>query len=810
MAGPTDTTWATERADAEKSFVVGNRSLAVDSSGHLHVAYGQDHLYYATYDGSDWSLETVDYGWGTGDEQSIALDDQDHPHISYYDDTNRVLKYATFDGATWQIETIDSTSPPNSFAYTSIAIDSSGHPHISYYDSGDQALKYTRYDGSQWQTTVVDLTVFSNGKTSLALDSADHPHISYGGNSELRYAHWNGSSWEKTTIHSQNATGQYTSLALDSNDRPHIAFQDGGNANLLYAHWTGSQWTIDVIDNAITWGHNASSIVVDDSDVPHVAYNNTNTWTVNYAYLTAGGTWSIDSVYAGRVFDTSLALSSGATPHVIFVNQNTDDLEHRWWGGSSWQSETVDRGATIGNYASLAMAPTAPYTPHVSYDAAGLRYAVFDGGEWVTETISSLTTLCGTTIALEPVPPHHPQIAFFDNATSELKYARWTGGAWDIDVVDSPASSMPDIGLALAPTAPYTPHITYIGDQDIRHAVWDGGTWMTETLETGGSEWYESWSSPAIAIDSQDRPHILYHGGVFTSALRYASWTGMVWDIETVSNIGNSYTPTALDLDGLDRPHILYVASYDDEVTYAYRQSGIWSAEVIEQTVSQYVSLKLDSDDQPHASYQRYDADELIYASRDGAVWTREVVDPLGGAYVSLDLDGHDHPRIAYAEGTDLKFAWKTVVRQVPATGGTMAAYDTADFEFSSGTLTETVTITCTVLQSFGLQPDVGVLYDIEATYTSTGQPASIAPGETYTVVVHYDQADVPDLVDEAQLALYYWDDGLGDWAKEPTSVVDVVGNTITATPSHFSVWAGMGEIKTVFLPLVLNRIESR
>lgn len=87
--------WHIERVDAPKSFSeMGSRSLALDASGHPHIAYGQDHLYYAWYDGGAWHLETVDAAGGVGWYTSLALDAAGHPHISYYDSTNADLKYA--------------------------------------------------------------------------------------------------------------------------------------------------------------------------------------------------------------------------------------------------------------------------------------------------------------------------------------------------------------------------------------------------------------------------------------------------------------------------------------------------------------------------------------------------------------------------------------------------------------------------------------------------------------------------------------------------------------------------------------------
>ena len=71
---------------------------------------------------SVWHIETVDSYGKVGEDPSIALDSNDHPHISYYGNGN--LKYAYYDGSSWHIETVDSDGWGSS-----IALDSNDHPH---------------------------------------------------------------------------------------------------------------------------------------------------------------------------------------------------------------------------------------------------------------------------------------------------------------------------------------------------------------------------------------------------------------------------------------------------------------------------------------------------------------------------------------------------------------------------------------------------------------------------------------------------------------------------------------------------------
>jgi hypothetical protein len=73
-------------------------------------------------------------------------------------------------------------------AWNSLALDSNDNPHISYRDSLNGDLKYAHWDGSVWVLQTADALGNAGECTSLALDSNDNPHISYYANSNLRYA----------------------------------------------------------------------------------------------------------------------------------------------------------------------------------------------------------------------------------------------------------------------------------------------------------------------------------------------------------------------------------------------------------------------------------------------------------------------------------------------------------------------------------------------------------------------------------------------------------------------------------------------
>jgi ABC-type transport system substrate-binding protein len=148
-------------------------------------------------------------------------------------------------------------------------------------------------------------------------------------------------------------------------------------------------------------------------------------------------------------------------------------------------------------------------------------------------------------------------------------------------------------------------------------------------------------------------------------------------------------------------------------------------------------------------------------------------------------------------------------VRFVPAQGSIETAGGTLEgpgssLEFPADTFTGTVTISYTVQPPADSSLSAGFYFDISAVYSDTGQSAQPAPGMTYTITVAYDEQVLAPGVSESSLRLYYWDDDISKWVAEPTSVVDVVVNTITATPDHFSLWAGFGNY-ALYVPLALK-----
>jgi Leucine-rich repeat (LRR) protein len=160
------------------------------------------------------------------------------------------------------------------------------------------------------------------------------------------------------------------------------------------------------------------------------------------------------------------------------------------------------------------------------------------------------------------------------------------------------------------------------------------------------------------------------------------------------------------------------------------------------------------------------------------------------------------------------------VSAQVGLSGGTLSSEgDGTTYTFAPGTFgapvraasatAGAVTVTHTPVQ-VDAAPPTGSLAGIRHFYDADARDAggqSVQPLLPYTVTITYGPADLSaGRVLSSTLALYLWNGTA--WVQEPTSRLDVEAYTLTATPSHFSTWAVLGEARSrsgVYLPLLIR-----
>tara|TARA_B100001741_G_scaffold134525_2_gene110834 strand:- start:2078 stop:5197 length:3120 start_codon:yes stop_codon:yes gene_type:complete len=124
-------------------------SLAMDDQGQFHIAHydsDNDDLRYSTgVPNGAWNTDVVDSSGDTGRNPSIAIDAAGDPHIVYRSWNGWKLKYATLNPSSpdWQVSTIETGSVGDGTGESnSIFIDDEGTMHVAYTDETNGVLRY--------------------------------------------------------------------------------------------------------------------------------------------------------------------------------------------------------------------------------------------------------------------------------------------------------------------------------------------------------------------------------------------------------------------------------------------------------------------------------------------------------------------------------------------------------------------------------------------------------------------------------------------------------------------------------------------
>jgi len=326
----------------------------------------------------------------------------------------------------------------------------------------------------------------------------------------------------------------------------------------------------------------------------------------------------------------------------------------------AWVAITIDEAGAVGTDSSIAVDSLGQ--PHISYhdhSSGTLKYARLTGGAWVLEVVDATEAHVGhyTSIALDASDAPHIAYARDLNLYSWLKYATKSGSAWSVQTVDAQAKGVGWFAsLALDSSgAPHMAHYKQWGQNAVKYARWTGSQWANEQVDSGTS--VGRWTS--IAVDGTGNPHISYGTG---GEIRYAKRVGGSWTVQVVDTSNCGQERLSLELNALGNPRISY-AGNGCQLKLAEWTGSTWATQVVDAYACS-TSLDLDAAGNPHIAYSdcRSGIQDLKYARWDGAAWVLELVDSEGsvGYSASLALDATGSPHISYYDATsaDLKYAY--------------------------------------------------------------------------------------------------------------------------------------------------------
>jgi hypothetical protein len=247
------------------------------------------------------------------------------------------------------------------------------------------------------------------------------------------------------------------------------------------ARWNNvtKKWEIEGFDPDSSSGASGVDLAYDPaSGEPTVSYGssvfgNRVVNTLNFARRDLSGHWSIEIIddRTGQFNYTSLAYDPLGNPSISYRlwpyrKQKNPGLKFAYWDGSSWVLEMVDPGEMrrVGN--SLVYDPATGEATIAYHRDDTLKFCRRDATteSWNIELVATGDhPWRGVSLVYDP--EGNPSIAFHvispdDPGDDILKFARWDGSSWVIEVVDTYASGE---GNSLAYDADGVAYISYTG-----------------------------------------------------------------------------------------------------------------------------------------------------------------------------------------------------------------------------------------------------------------------------------------------------------------------------------------------------------
>jgi hypothetical protein len=613
------------------------------TTGTPHLAYYaaegfSGKLKYSYWDGVAWHTEVIDETGDSGLYASIALDTNNRPRIAYYDQTNRQLKHAAWDGSNWNIEEVTTgASGTNAGWFASLAVDFFGVSHIAYLDVLNGNLLHSKRTFNGWDLAVVDDSADVGWGISMAISPQDgQPRIAYydRDNGNLKYASYTADppGWTAVPLDGQGDLGQYPSLTFDFSGNAHISYYDATLDALKHATYNGTAWDYEYV-NVNGEGGQYSDIFVGATNTPSISYQSTSGLMLASAF---GGSWNIETVdpthNAG--FYSSLAINSLLQEHIVYYDDNYQDLKYATWDGR-WQHHPVET-QTDNSRPSLALHKTVPTFSTQQENDSSLHITQWDGSNWI-ETLDTAIGSSSYDNNLVMDSSGLPRTVYFNELSGMLRYGQWDGSNWNWQNVTNLN------GLNVGENI-----ILLLDESDIPTIVfsqWDTTENQLQIARQNGTNW--QFAARTIGQNPGDIGNIsaaLMQNGVVAVSyydqaageLHSAIWSGAQWLLSLVDDGGTAdvgqFNSLAVgkEVAANGIQEVITIAYYDvtnQSIKFAHNRSGSWLA----QTVLPFVGNQINSLD-------------LWLAEQ---VWTKPVL-----AYSGVGMELH----VAYTD--DLTEPW--------------------------------------------------------------------------------------------------------------------------------------------------------
>lgn len=310
--------------------------------------------------GNNWVGLTTTDSVGQGSESEIALDNNNVPYVTFYDQTNSYkLTVKKFNGTAWS--TVGAQGISAGMALSGdIAIDKNNVVYVTYLDAANgKIVVVKKFDGTNWVSVGTNVTSGSCLLANIAIGPNNVPYVIYKDEYTPPFSGFLNVSMYDAANNNWTKVGAPTTIATGVNFFANIVFAANGDAYATsYVEW-------------MPWGGFVTKLV--------------------------NGKWeplgSMDGDSKGPIVDFDLQLDKNGTPYVTYSQENTFATWLIKYNGVGW--DTI--GGKIANKGLM---------PHVQFGLDGKPYVAFldndnstkpavkkfDGTNWVNVGPATFTT----------------------------------------------------------------------------------------------------------------------------------------------------------------------------------------------------------------------------------------------------------------------------------------------------------------------------------------------------------------------------------------------------------------------------------
>lgn len=665
-----------------KSFSLSDKSAVLDNFGNLHIFYGTDQLYHASWNGINWEIETVDTGPRVGGQVAAMVDADNHFRIIYTEASfaesphsiapnQGHFKYASNVSGQWKIEYL----PQELFAWWNYRSDLNAfldeeqnvHLFIHSFLQISMAMHIHNKAG-KWMYNKIDLnhrietTRHFTKSMGAAQDDEGHFFITVFNASPRCMEVFSNrhNKWEKmTSLPIQTDYPDYTvKMCVDHQNQIHLIFQDG--SEVRHAIFRDGEWQTLKVDEISTFKGGFSSLSVNklNDGTIHLMYIDLDNSVLKSGLFT-GEKWIVDLVKT--VSDLNFTLSVSSTSENLSYVRIEDGLLlfYENLQGSAEVPILIDKceKSEIAPGSNPQARMDGLGNMHVTfYQNGALIYACRNSeGEWSSQRIAQHKFEWGRDGELILLDPKENvlrvevdgtvHIVMTSNYNSKLIKITYKNGVWEKEIIsdfiinpenlefsiDDEGSSFISYFEEVKPWCfPSQRKLTFVSNKK--------GTWEEDTVSKG-----ETYRSKKMKIVNGEIILAYFEGK--NCVVKTAKHSKQGWKIQTLPSLENKFFAMALEIDCDENIHLvgndLIWSNVPDGISYWINQGGKWKGEKLEtKSVFNQLDVWVDNQGDVHvAGYYESNFDienvgheykaveNLYYARKSQNKWKKGIVD---------------------------------------------------------------------------------------------------------------------------------------------------------------------------------------